>query len=165
MHPITVWLAGPGQLLGNLLPLSYSRREGSQQSLPGAYPQALSAEAAGAASEQQKQFSDDGQMTDFFARKEDPAPSSRAETGMRLHALPPHMGMHWLPAELWGHLCEGASPSHPRTGCVRWLGQCPALQLRPPSSPHPLPAPHPSSSHLSSCRRGKTLYHLFVFRV
>lgn len=77
---------------------------------------------------------------------------------MHLHSPPPHAGTRWLPADTRGHRGEGASP-------LTWMMSHAAAQIR-------LPAPHPSSSHLSSCRRGEnalpsvqlqSLTHYFYF--
>lgn len=64
------------------------------------------------------------------------------------------------------------APRTPASDAAAGLDNVPCCSSEPPSSPHPLPAPHPSSSHLSSCQRGEnalpsvrlqSLTHYFYF--
>lgn len=144
----SIWLAGSGWLLGNGLLLLAMRRRTS--STPGFRAGACQG-AAGTVTGQ-------GQRTDLFAGKEDEAPVM----GLRLlYIFTCHPHTQGRAGFLQTH---GAIPTKERLlgACTmdtaRTLGWWPVLQLSSTFQP-PLRAISVQAS------KGKTLYHLLVFRL
>lgn len=163
----SVWLAGSGRLLGNRLHFPIAARRGASGPCQAPSP------GSGRRSSRNLPVSS-GNSYRMGAKQQiylQERSTRRPGTGLRLVCICTHCPLTrghsgFLQTHV-GIVVKEPAPWRPRTGCspLTWMMSHAAAQIC-------LPAPHPSSSHLSSCRRGEnalpsvqlqSLTHYFYF--